>query len=604
MLLALPVSRFRVDYQIASGRPYSAFERMVLQAVHEGAGSINELQGIFSVHPRLILEALVTLVQAGWLALGGASRQDFMLTVSGRQAITSGIEPRSRNVEPKSTMIVLERLTGALISGRDVRLLSTQDLDAISDGIYRLPEKVHESRLNEGQVDAFLPRDKTEWLFRITSIEMKSRQAHWLPIAVDLATGQLDIHLPDDWKFRVGSAILEAARQAPAEVRQRVNHQQLPLLERQEDSLGRSEGRTNFSSWPFASGSVSLLLSDLDHVDYLRMALAKADTSLLIASSFLRTEVLDAMASDFMLALARGVNIDVLWGYGAGEQPDGTSGITVFQRWAYHAQTLDHPGKLRFNREASGTHAKLVVWDRNDEFETCVGSFNWLSSLAMTEDPGIEQDSTPLNASICIRKCGIIPQIMRCAASLWGGRRPVKLDSVADRWRNLAARVEEKHVDASGAQEAIGAPVGTLRMVTDVDHESVLRETLAYAKERILVASHRIGPVAQVRLIAGSNRGRLDDFMFRIVFGRADVDDQTLERLDALVESSGGTMTCNPGMHAKVIVNDDVAYIGSYNFLAADSFGTASRARELSIRIGSGDIADSVFKRFSMAENQ
>jgi hypothetical protein len=101
-----------VDYQVAGGRPYSQFEHFILRAVYRGAASVGALHEIFQVHQRLIIDALVTLTQAGWLAIGGPEGQDFTLTAAGREAVTSGEAPRTRIVDNRYTWLVMERVTG------------------------------------------------------------------------------------------------------------------------------------------------------------------------------------------------------------------------------------------------------------------------------------------------------------------------------------------------------------------------------------------------------------------------------------------------------------------------------------------------------------
>src|SRR4051794_22964199 len=87
MLAFLPVSRFRVHYQVASGRPYSALERFLLEAVREGHATLDGLIGLFRVHRRTVIEGVVTLMQAGWLGLRPGNDHQFEVTDAGREAL-------------------------------------------------------------------------------------------------------------------------------------------------------------------------------------------------------------------------------------------------------------------------------------------------------------------------------------------------------------------------------------------------------------------------------------------------------------------------------------------------------------------------------------
>ncbi len=124
MIVLIPLSRFRITYQIACGRPYSRFEQLVLRAIEEGATDVAVLEGIFQIHPRLIIEALVTLIQAGWLAIDAASQEGLVLSSDGRQALHAGSAPRTLVAETKACTVVMERVTGGLLPNSEITYAS------------------------------------------------------------------------------------------------------------------------------------------------------------------------------------------------------------------------------------------------------------------------------------------------------------------------------------------------------------------------------------------------------------------------------------------------------------------------------------------------
>lgn len=71
MIVLVPVSRFRVPYETASGRPYSGLEKAVLSAAANDGATLTSLKAAFRVHERLLVEAAVTLITAGWIAVVG-----------------------------------------------------------------------------------------------------------------------------------------------------------------------------------------------------------------------------------------------------------------------------------------------------------------------------------------------------------------------------------------------------------------------------------------------------------------------------------------------------------------------------------------------------
>ena len=80
VIVLIPLSRFRISFEVAAGRPYSQLERLMLRAIAEGANELTKIEETFQVHPRLIVEALVTLTHAGWLSIGGSGHEGFVLT--------------------------------------------------------------------------------------------------------------------------------------------------------------------------------------------------------------------------------------------------------------------------------------------------------------------------------------------------------------------------------------------------------------------------------------------------------------------------------------------------------------------------------------------
>src|SRR5690348_12689916 len=113
MILLIPLSRFEVPYEVGKGRPYSKLEALILRAIEEGAGTLDALRAAFAVHPRLLIEALVTLTQAGWLAVSNEPGRSFVITAEGKQALEVGGVPESLQTWSDETYVLMERLTGS-----------------------------------------------------------------------------------------------------------------------------------------------------------------------------------------------------------------------------------------------------------------------------------------------------------------------------------------------------------------------------------------------------------------------------------------------------------------------------------------------------------
>ena len=84
-------------------------------------------------------------------------------------------------------------------------------------------------------------------------------------------------------------------------------------------------------------------------------------------------------------------------------------------------------------------------------------------------------------------------------------------------------------------------------------------------------------------------------------YGLTELDEQWRTRIELLATAAGGTVARVADMHAKVLVSDSSACISSYNFLSADPFGTAKRARELGIVLEGEAVARRIAERLALA---
>lgn len=597
MIVLIPISRFRIDYQVASGRPYSQFEYFVLRAIRGGVGDLAGLRDVFQVHPRLIIEALVTLTQAGWLAIGGDTGHDFTLTTAGEQAVISQEQPRTRVVRNETTWVVMERVTGGLIPNSEVRFMPGRDLHDIMPHCLKLEEQIRDNKLDESQVQFLLPIARTEWLHQVRSIDMRARHTHWIPLNVELGEGRID-NLPDRWISRLSNIIWERSRIWARDAGEEDTRRSIRTLRHRQHSAGSDTGGDDSPALPPGSWSVHIEKNDFlwtveDHVSHLKHVLTEAQSSVFIASAFLSSQCLDAVRPELISALQRRVTIDLLWGYGEGLSSR-ESPVEWIKKFAYEVKRDGLEGSIRFNANPSGSHAKILLWDSQNGWEACIGSFNWFSydRQSHTADSDAYGYS---DLTVCLRYPPTVAAIIRSAVALWLGAPSSRLQSTPDRWHRTASRIEADFRRTTAPKSATAN--GIARLVLDFDHESLLRTWLSLSRKRIAITSHKIGVAAQTRLPAAHIQQHAPDFQYIVVYGDNRVDEQLVDDLDSTIIRGGGELRHRRGIHAKILVGDSLTCIGSYNFLSADPFGTATRAREVSIVIESSEISDLVFNR-------
>lgn len=587
MIALIPVNRYIVNFETGSGRPYSHFERLVLRAIDEGVGTIQALHDVFQVHQRLLIEALVTLTHAGWLAVGRSPGQSFVLTAAGRHALGAGSLPPALIVTAQRTSLIMERLTGALVSNRDVRVEPSPNVRGIGTP---LRARVSFSRLEPGQVQHLLPRRQGEWLRWIGPINADSKDWHWLPVQVELPTGQI-VGLPEQWVTRLRPVLLqEIGRVATIPDSESEQTRRFFQLVEAQSSRASRIPRTDrdIPELPPAESPVRLLSENFlftsdAHTLQLHRALAEARDGVFVASAFLGARALESLREALVAALKRGVNVDLLWGYAIDSEPRGVDALDWLKKLSYDVGQEGATGKLRYNRRPSRSHAKLLIWDSPDTaFSACVGSYNWLSA-----EPHKSHESDPVdairNVSVCLNDRRTVAAICRCASDLWETASEL-LSDTSTRWRWIAAELERAN---SAEGEILDTEANaTVRLLLDQEHEALLREWLFAAQRSLLVASHGLGPVAETRLLAGSQLDRPETFLYSVLYGQTDMDSTRISQLRSLVEQSNGTLTHVPGLHSKVLLADDnLACISSYNFLSSDPFSKSAQANEVGIVI-------------------
>lgn len=591
MIVLVPVSRFRVTYEVAAGRPFSQFERMILTAIQQGTSTLGGLQEVFQVHTRLLIEGLVTLTQAGWIAFGGPGREGFFLTSEGREAAGSDRSPSTIAVSSRRASVVMERLTGGLISNEEVRFASKRDLERVWDQTLRLSPEISDNRLDEGQVQHLLPRKQGEWVRWIGPIDMVSKDAHWVPVNVDLASGTV-VGLPEVWLARLRPTIIDEATHFAESLtedgRTRAWNIGVPrrFLMGDADAVDRDAPRIPAIGWQVVLSEDDFHFTEDDHERLLAAALEEACSSVLVASAFANVRKLEVLRPHIQATLERGVSIDLLWGYMADDSADGRETVEWLRKLVYSAKRDGLKGVVRFNQVPSGSHAKLLLWDATSGFQACIGSYNWLSALV-----GGRWDSRPRNVSVTISEPGAVGALARCAAALWAGAESEVLTSTGDRWRRIAA-----DLDMAASRSDPAATNATVRLILDREHEVLLREWLSTAQHRLLVASHRLGTACETRLVSAEVE-RPSSFSFDVLYGYVDLSEAGLAGIAELIRRTGGTLRQIPEFHAKVVVSDASACVSSYNFLSADPFGTTQNTRELGIAIDGGEPVEWLWSR-------
>lgn len=599
--LLIPLNRYEVNYEIGAGRPYSELEELVLRAFREEAvRTIKDLQNIFCLPNRLLVEVLVTLAQAGWIAINNDREGSFILTPKGKAALDSPekkLPPGTNVYSPPSTFIIMERLTGGIVSPSEIIYKNKRELDEsdVWEFAYRLPVKVADNNLGIERVQYLLPRSKGERIRYIAPPVLISQDYYWLAVNADTEEKRV-IGLPDCWQGSLKELLLEKAEEFTCKHPEKAKKNYDEVRERKKETA-----ETPLGIYSTTIKSDDLLLTHCAHVQQLQKALAEAKSTILIASAFINIDHLSNVRNWVLEALGRGVYVDLLWGYRPSDQSEKKikEWLNKLQKEAKKARSE----KLRFNEVPTNSHAKLLIYDTDKGYQAYVGSYNWLSKPT---EIGTDADVLGSDVTVGFRYQGLVADLCRSVASLWHPSQRNRLSSDAPNyWQRIATALEDEVAQDSTNEipQKTDLPASKVRIIHAIEHEGLMRKFLRNTQRRCLVVSHQIDPgreVAGFRLIEPLQK-RSNEFQITpiVLYGNSERlrDGETVFRQQ--VEEINGVLKYKEGLHSKVVVVDNIALISSYNFLSGDPSNKAKRVREIGVLIEDGDIPDKLWDVFS-----
>jgi hypothetical protein len=441
-------------------------EKAVLAAVADNGATLESLRATFRVHERLLVEATVTLITAGWIAVVGGSETRFVLTAAGGRAIDSNHDPVSVTVSPANPqIIVMERIAGQVAHHSEARSWRQRDLGELAERAVIIRERVSRNALDEAQVQKLLPRNPGHWVRRIGPIALTSRRTHFLPVEVDLAESRVR-GLPPAWQAALRDRVLNFAHSV-ARIRGEDSSESAKSRYFRDNHLF-SKGR------PIQTSSVKrdtklqvsaqdFLLGTQRHEDELSRAIASARTSIAITSpevdrsSFL--QVIERISD----AIRRGVHVDLLFGRIAGDVSTKEL-LAIANKAGYDADPNGGRARLRLRGEPTGSGASVLVYDiQEGELVSLIGDYPWLSTPV---------EGAP-STGLVLRNRSLSADLARAIATMWTGRGidQARWSAQGERWRGLATTVE----DQAAADEVL---TPTTEVTTDSTAELLVDEEI------------------------------------------------------------------------------------------------------------------------------
>ena len=579
--VAVPVYRGKRKFHIDKGRPWSVAEHVLLQAIATKSQTASELEEISGLPRRLIIEAIIRLMRAGWLELSqGTSGVVFRTNKIGSAMAIRDELPNAPKRIVRWLSFIVDRLTGTVFHGREMPPVEKHIVEARAADEVLVWIEPRESELREevDQVVTNLFREDEKFI----SMDPVGDRLVERYVIVTVKDGKLE-GLPSGATEELRSIILEAAEQAP----ERPRGAGSPSV--------RAPEPTPISERPLPEprdvvfSQADLILGGEAHRKAIEQALKKANHRVIIHSTFINSKnffAFDGLMSD---AISRGAQIDVLWGEDEGKS-EGAKSLAAANEIRDVIKKRGIEALLRIHPFSTGSHAKMVVADdgNHDRLHAVVGSCNWLSSSFASYE-----------ASVRLRDPQIVADVLWQLSELSRGGY--------GHWTSLTNELAGMANRMRSAPSPVGARAQA-SIVLGPQHAQYVRQARDDAKHSITVLSHRLGPVANaavvVPAIAAAQSKKVKASLF---FGRLTGAMEGMDQAELVFEARQHGVEIRPvhepRLHAKVLAWDkDAALITSQNWLSADPAEGAIR-QEIGVFIRAQNVARHLVEQFEYSRH-
>ena len=568
-----PVLKGSRRFIVERGRRWSVIEHLLLDAVSRGATSAADLAEQSSLPRRVVVEAFIRLMRAGWVEIVATSRGPlFQITAAGASLVHYEQLPSATVREPRWRGFAIEQLAGSVYRGRELDLYHKNQVAAHigeNAAVHLAASAAHDL---EDMGEVFTTIEGEDEI--IISVDRGSEKLAERYAIVTVKDGEID-GLPGRAPEKLRYAVLSAARQISERLAER-GKTTAPVIAIKEPV------EETPATIPCAYDPTDLIVDGEDHWRSLDRIIAGASERVIIHSTFISGERATAIRPLLLRAAERGVSIDVLWG-----QDDLGSSTRSSQFAAARMQaeidTAGRTGSIRVHSFSTNSHAKIVFADSQKGWNALIGSCNWLAS-----------DYKSFETSFRLREPILVGQLMKKLAGLSQGRPGVWNDFAID-----LAVLGRRIMDMPPSR---GRKV-PMRLLYGADHARLVLKARDEAERRIFAMSHRIGITAEsLTLLPALAAVREKGIEASFFYGRTTgpLSGEAGADLVRTFAKSGLQVkpVRRPRVHAKVLGwDDDHLAVSSLNWLSADP-SEVKPFREIGILVNAPKIADNFMTQF------
>jgi cardiolipin synthase len=583
--VVFPVLRGTRRFFVEKGRRWSVIEHLLLDAVCRQPSSAADLAAKSGLPRRVIVEALIRLMRAGWVEITATTSGPmiFKATPLGTVKAPSEQLPAATVTEPKWRGFAIEQVTGGVFRSRELdirpqsRLPMTTDdqivVDLQGSAVRTEGELAEVFTAIEGEDELIVGVDRNpeKLIERFAVVTVREDKIEGLP---SRATPAL--------RFLIQA---KAAETAAAVAKARNGHAGDPIVTPAPQPIASDIVETPKSRDALYDQD-DLIIDGPAHSTVLDRTIRNAGERLIIHSTFITEARAQALLPALLHAAGKGVTIDILWGQDDIGSATNTSQVAAAKLQAAIADA-SRADSITIHPFSTQSHAKIVIADNGKgSWLALVGSCNWLAS-----------DFSSFEASIRLRDPILVGELIHKLAGLARGRPGI--------WHDLAINMTVLGRRVEKMPRGTGRTV-PMRLLFAPDHARLVLEARDRAKQRIFALSHRIGiaarPVALLPILAAVKANNIEA---RVYYGRttgvfSGVDSAGLTRefaKDGMVIRP----VHKPRLHAKALGwDDDALAISSLNWLSADP-SDAALYREIGVFVEASRIADNFIRLFENA---
>lgn len=572
--VAFPVLKGVRRFVIEKGRRWSVIEHLLLDSVRISPRSASELAERSGLPRRVIVEAFIRLMRAGWVEI--VAKQNvakFQITPAGLTRVGEEQLPSATITETKWRGFAIEQVTGAVFRSRELDLRHENSLPSptLSVPLVQIKEPptftledvsdVFTALENEDELIVGVERGTDKLSRRYALFGVRDNSIQGLPSRASNLLRQEIINAASKYIKGTEKTVIRTQRKN-ASVMEDIETRRLFLFETRDLIVGGSEHRKMFDE-----------------------LIDGAKERVVIHSTFINQKRIDEFLPRLISAAERGTRIDIMWGQDdAGSSPKESQIAALELR--NRIEREGHSGQITIHGLSTNSHAKILLVDSDAGWRAVIGSCNWLSS-----------DFESIDASVRLRDPRIVGILTKKMSRLALGRPGL--------WNDLSVDLAVLGGRILNERPEKGSMV-PMQLLFGSEHARLALTARDKAKSRIFVTSHRIGVSGEAMTVMPALSAVKDKYLGAYFFyGKTTgkFEGLTEEDLSDRLGISGcaSKLISRTKLHAKVLGwDDDNIAVTSMNWLSADP-SESNPSGEIGVLVHAKDVAKNFITKSNLS---